>query len=132
MHVFNKAKMNRFLQCFGSDDGRGTTNGLAATHCGFCHEDLALRTAIVDYGTGNRATWIVFAHEVGHLLGAEHEDAGVMDGSRYAYGKVQFFGDNHGEIKKCLEKSENEKLLFFMMPEMYFPPLQKNLDFFTP
>ncbi len=72
---------------------------------------------IVDYGTGDEATWLIFVHEVGHLLGAEHVEYGIMEsgtsssGMR-AHGKEQFWDANHNQISDCLDSDETRQCLY--------------------
>ncbi len=70
----------------------------------------------MDYGTGNSATWITFVHEVGHILGAEHVEYGIMEhdtsSSKRAHGKVQFWNANHNEISDCLESYRGRQCLY--------------------
>ncbi len=60
----------------------------------------------MEYGTEKEATWIAFAHEVGHFLGAEHVEYGVMEydasSDLTAHGKIQFWDDNHKQIGNCI------------------------------
>ncbi len=65
---------------------------------------------IVDYGG---VTWITFVHEVGHLLGAEHAETGVMEHDHSSsYGEEQFWDDNHKQIQDCLDTDGSQQCLY--------------------